>query len=74
MAKYALLNNIQHKDLRVITQFSATYGDNITSTLTFPTEFADIQKEYPIFFKLIQIQKNTNRLYCLALAKMKICF
>jgi len=52
MAKYALLNNIQHKDLRVITQFSATYGDNITSTLTFPTEFADVQKEYPIFFQI----------------------
>lgn len=54
MANYVLLNNIQHKDLRVITQFSAAYGDNIGSTLTFPTEFADIQKEYPIFFQINQ--------------------
>lgn len=52
MANHVLLNNIQHKDLRVITQFSAAYGDNVGSTLTFPTEFADIQKEYPIFFQL----------------------
>jgi SapC len=54
MAKHVLLNNIQHKDLRVITRFSADYGDNIGSTLTFPTEFADVQKEYPIFFQINQ--------------------
>lgn len=58
MANYVLLNNIQHKDLRVITQFSAAYGDDIGSTLTFPTEFSDVQKEYPIFF---QINKETGK-------------
>ncbi len=58
MANHVLLNNIQHKDLRVITRFSAAYGDNIGSTLTFPTEFADVQKEYPIFF---QINPDTGK-------------
>ena len=64
MAKHVLLNNIQHKDLRVITQFSAAYGDNISSTLTFPTEFADVQKEYPIFF---QINPDTGKYQSVAL-------
>lgn len=52
MANHVLLNNVDHKDLRVINRFSAEYGDNVGSTLTFPTEFEDVQKEYPIFFQI----------------------
>lgn len=51
MAKHVLLNNISHKNLKIITKFSAEYGDSIASTLTFPTEFDAIQKEYPILFR-----------------------
>lgn len=51
MANYTLLNNISHKDLKVDTRFSTEYGDNLGSTLTFPTEFADVQREYPILFR-----------------------
>lgn len=51
MAKHTLLNNITHKDLKIITKHSATYGDNVGSTLTFPTEFADVHREYPILFQ-----------------------
>lgn len=51
MAKHTLLNNITHKDLKVITRYSAVYGDNVGSTLTFPTEFADVHREYPILFQ-----------------------
>lgn len=51
MAKHVLLNNITHKDLKVITQHSARFGDNVGSTLTFPTEFGDVQREYPILFR-----------------------
>lgn len=46
-----MLNNITHKDLRVITRHSAEFGDNLGSVLTFPTEYGDIQREYPIFFR-----------------------
>lgn len=53
MAKYALLNNIAHKDLKVIHRFSSEYGDNLGSVLTFPTEFADVQREYPILFRKV---------------------
>jgi hypothetical protein len=46
-----MLNNIAHKDLRVISRHGAEFGDNLGTVLTFPTEFGDIQREYPIFFR-----------------------
>jgi hypothetical protein len=55
MARIELLNNIDHKDLRVITTRSADYGDNIWYTPTFPHEFKNLQAHYPIFFT-----KNTD--------------
>lgn len=55
MARHALLNNVAHKNLRVITRhsadFGAEFGDNVGSVLTFPTEFGDVQREYPILFR-----------------------
>ncbi|HVY63308.1 MAG TPA: SapC family protein, partial [Gammaproteobacteria bacterium] len=51
MARHEMLNNVTHKDLRVITRHAAEFGDNLGSVLTFPTEYGDIQREYPIFFR-----------------------
>jgi SapC len=51
MTRHVLLNNIEHKDLKVITRHSADFGDNVHAVLTFPTEYGDIQREYPIFFR-----------------------
>jgi len=51
MARYALLNNVDHRDLRVILRYGAEFADNVATVLTFPTEFADLQREYPIFFR-----------------------
>jgi len=51
MTNHVLLDNVAHKDLRVRTQFGAAFGDNVGSVPTFPTEFADVQREYPIFFR-----------------------
>jgi hypothetical protein len=51
MARHVLLNNIAHKDLRIITRHGQEFGDNVGTVLTFPTEYADIQREYPIFFR-----------------------
>ena len=36
---------------KVIHHFAAEYGDNIASTLVFPTEFNELQKEYPILLR-----------------------
>ena len=35
MANHVMLNNVEHKDLKVITKRSADYGDNIRSAMTF---------------------------------------
>jgi len=51
MTKHVMLNNVAHKDLRVITRHGPEFGDNVGTVLTFPTEYADVQREYPIFFR-----------------------
>ncbi|MCP8898149.1 SapC family protein [Gilvimarinus xylanilyticus] len=48
MQKIESLNNITHENLAVNPEFSAELGDNAVSTVTFITEFSEVQKEYPI--------------------------
>lgn len=50
MANAVRLNHLEHKDLRVNSKNSVKLGDNVTSTLTYPSEFINIQREYPILF------------------------
>src|SRR4249919_1719816 len=51
MARYELLNNVLHKDLRVTTRFGPEFGDDIGMVPAYPTEYAELQREYPIFFR-----------------------
>lgn len=51
MANNVLLNNVSHQDLKVVAHFGAEFGDNVGSVLAFPTEFLELQKEYPILFR-----------------------
>jgi SapC len=72
MPQHVMLNNVAHKDLRVITGYSATYGDNVATAMVVPTEFQQAQREYPIFFRkdpatgeymavvLLGLQKDEN--------------
>lgn len=46
-----LLNNIQHKDLRVITQRGAKWGDDFMSAPATVDEFRRLQAHYPIVFQ-----------------------
>jgi hypothetical protein len=46
-----MLNNVAHKDMRIITQRGARFGDQVMSALTFPGEFRDLQAHYPIVFR-----------------------
>ncbi|WP_144207939.1 SapC family protein [Shewanella donghaensis] len=55
MAKHVLLNNIEHKDLKIITERSAKYGDDQWFSPTFVAEFKTVQAHYPIMF-----QKNAD--------------
>ncbi len=50
MPKIELLNNIDHKDLKVNINRSAALGDNVWFTPTFPQEYRVLQKHYPIVF------------------------
>lgn len=51
MARYELLNNVAHKDLRVATGFGSRFGDDVGMVPAFPSEYAELQREYPIFFR-----------------------
>ncbi len=46
-----LLNNITHKDLRVITRRGAPWGDDIMSAPVTVDEFRKLQAHYPIVFQ-----------------------
>ncbi|KEZ97131.1 SapC family protein [Xanthomonas vasicola] len=50
MTNAVLLNNLDHRDLRVITAHGAAYGDDVMSAATFPQEFRQLQAQYPIVF------------------------
>lgn len=51
MTHHVLLNNVDHKDLRVVTTRGAKYGDDVMYAVTFPSEFRNIQAHYPIVFR-----------------------
>lgn len=55
MQKPELLNNITHKDLRIITRRGAAWGDDVMSCPVTPDEFRSLQAHYPIVF-----QKNAQ--------------
>jgi hypothetical protein len=46
-----LLNNVDHHDLRVITRHGAGFGEAVNQVMVFPTEFEEVQREYPIVFR-----------------------
>ena len=68
MTNYVLLDNNTHASIKVDTHYRVAYGDNITSTLTFPTEFSNIQREYPILF-----HKNADTQRYQAIALLGLC-
>lgn len=64
MANNVLLNSIDHQNLKVITDRSEKYGDNVWFALTFPAEFRSVQAYYPIFFNK---DSNTGQFMSIAL-------
>lgn len=51
MTTIALLNNVDHADLRVTGGYGANFGDAVNQTRVFPAEFEALQREYPILFR-----------------------
>lgn len=50
MSRFQMLNNVDHANLRVKTERSAELGDSIWYIPTFPAEFRNLQRCYPIVF------------------------
>lgn len=69
MSRVELLNNITHKNLKVSPIFSKEQGDNVASTLVFVTEFSELQKEYPIFFREVGAKKELQAVVLLGIQK-----
>ena len=68
MANHALVNPVEHKDIKIITDRSSQYGDNLWYALTFPREFRSAQAHYPIFFNK---DPNTGKFMSVALFGFK---
>jgi hypothetical protein len=51
MTNRVLLNNVDHHDVRVRTGHGAAFGDAINQITIFPTEYEELQREYPILFR-----------------------
>jgi len=64
MSNHQMLNNEQHKNLKINTKRSSELGDNVMLTLTFPNEFFNIQAYYPIVFHK---DKKTEKFHSYAL-------
>jgi len=74
MANNVLLNNVAHQNLKVITRFGAEFGDSVSSALVFPTEFVELQKEYPIFFRQNSDTKKYQAVALLGLSQSENLF
>lgn len=51
MTNHVRLDTITHADVRVAARYGAAYGDAVNQVLVFPTEFEQLQREYPILFR-----------------------
>src|SRR4029078_4512110 len=63
MTNRVLLNNVDHKDLRVALRHGADFGDAVNQLLIFPTEFEEVQREFPILFR----REENGAYQCVAL-------
>jgi hypothetical protein len=51
MTHPVLLNNVEHKDLKIIPGRGTRFGDGETICPTFPAEFRNVLAHYPILFR-----------------------
>jgi hypothetical protein len=51
VTRIVLLNNVDHHDLAVAMGHGSEFGDAVNQVLVFPTEWQDVQREYPILFR-----------------------
>ena len=64
MTNHVLLNNIDHANLKVKAGHASLYGSRVGLAPVFPTEFSEVQREYPI---LLRRDKEQNGYQAVAL-------
>ncbi len=50
MTNHVILSNVEHRELRVKPDLGAAYGDDQMCALAIPSEFRNLQADFPIFF------------------------
>ncbi|MBE7218395.1 MAG: SapC family protein [Caulobacteraceae bacterium] len=51
MGRLQVLNNVDHHDLHIRLGHGAAWGDAVNLVLVFPTEYEEVQREYPILIR-----------------------
>jgi hypothetical protein len=62
MSKHEILTSEAHAELRVHTNRAAHLGDAVMSCMAIPSEFRQVQNEYPILFRLNAERDNFTAL------------
>ena len=52
MSNHSVLTADTHRDMRILAERGAAYGDAVMCCVTVPDEFRRVQNEYPILFRL----------------------
>jgi hypothetical protein len=53
MTQHVLLDNVEHRALRVDTSHRRGLGDDVMMAVTFPDEFRQVQAHYPIVYRAV---------------------
>lgn len=69
MTNHVMLNNVDHFDVKVLDGIFTDASDNKAAVLTFPTEFANIQKHYPILLSKDSVSGRYQAVALLGLQK-----
>ena len=72
MTKFALLNNVEHQNLKVMSGHSETLGDGVMYAMTYPAELRNVQAYYPVLF--IEDGSGGGLLPIALLASGETCF
>ncbi|MHA6720650.1 SapC family protein [Sphingomonas sp. RS6] len=51
MTRHVALDNVAHQSLRVALRHGATFGDQVNQMVVLPTEFEEVQREFPILLR-----------------------
>lgn len=51
---HAVLDNVEHHDLRLIERRGPEFGDAVNESVVFPSEIAELSREYAIYFRMTQ--------------------